>query len=126
MNLRTWWFAVGWLGVVAALAFSLGPATPQGPGHHADKLVHFAGYAMLMYWWAQLYISFPQRVRVGAALVLFGIVIEGLQGLTPTRQPDAWDVLANTIGIVMGGWIAYRSANLLQLCARYAPNSRSK
>lgn len=126
MSMRSLWLAVGWLGVVAALVLSLGPATPQGPGHHADKLVHFAGYAMLMYWWAQLYIRFPQRVRVGAALILLGIVIEWLQGLTPTRDPDAWDVLANTTGIMLGGWIAYRSANLLQFCSRYAPNSCNK
>ena len=124
MNLRTVWLALGWLGVVAALVFSLGPATPQGPGHHADKLVHLTGYATLMYWWAQLYVTLPQRVRVGAALVLLGIVIEWLQGLTPTRDPDVWDVLANTVGIAMGGWIAYRSANLLQLYSRYATNSR--
>lgn len=126
MNMHSLWLAVGWLGVVAALVFSLGPATPQGPGHHADKLVHFAGYAMLIYWWAQLYVTFPQRVRVGAALLMLGIVIEWLQGFTPSRELDVWDVLANTTGILFGGWIAYRSANLLQLCARYTPNPRGK
>ena len=126
MNLRTLWSGVGWFGVLAALVLSLKPAPPQVAVQYADKLVHLMGYATLMYWWAQLYISLPQRVRVGAALVLFGIVIEGLQGLTPTRKPDAWDVLANTIGIVMGGWIAYRSINLLQFCSRYAPKSRNK
>ena len=120
------WLGIGWLGVVAALVLSLGPATPEGTGQHADKLVHLAGYAMLMYWWAQLYVTLPQRVRIGAALVLLGIVIEGLQGLTPTREPDGWDMLANAMGIVLGGWIAYRSPNMLQLCARYALNSRSK
>ena len=120
------WLGIGWLGVLAALVFSLGPATPDGSLNHADKLVHLGGYAVLMYWWSQLYSSVPQRVQVGAALVLLGIVIEGLQGLTPTREPDAWDVLANTLGIVIGGWIAYRSVNLLQLCSRYAPKSRSK
>lgn len=126
MNIRSLWLAVGWLGVVAALVFSLGPATPEGTGQHIDKLVHLAGYAMLMYWWAQLYVTLQQRVRVGAALVLLGIAIEGLQGLTPTREPDGWDMLANTIGIVLGGWIAYRSGNLLKLCSRYAPSSRGK
>ena len=126
MKMRALWLGLGWLGVVAALVFSLGPATPDGTHNHADKLAHLVGYAALMYWWAQLYVTLPQRVRVGAALILLGIVIEWLQGLTPTREPDAWDVLANTTGILLGGWIAYRSANLLQLCARYAPNSRGK
>ena len=126
MRMRSLWLSIGWLGVVAALVLSLGPATPQGPGHQADKFVHLAGYATLMFWWAQLYVTLPQRVRLGAVLMLLSIAIEGLQGLTPTRKPDAWDVLANIIGILLGGWIAYRSANLLQLCSRYALKSRGK
>ena len=126
MKMRSLWLGIGWLGVVAALVLSLGPATPDGAENHADKLVHLAGYATLMYWWSQLYVTLAQRMRVGAALVLLGILIEGLQGLTPTREPDAWDVLANTIGILIGGWIAYRSANLLQLCSHYAQKSRSR
>ena len=124
--MRSLWLGLGWLGIVAALVLSLGPATPQGPVEHADKLVHLAGYATLMFWWAQLYITFPQRVRLAAALVLLGIAIEWLQGFTPTREPDAWDVLANTTGIILGGWIAYRSANLLQICSRPALKSRGK
>lgn len=126
MKMRSLWLGIGWLGVVAALVLSLGPASPDGVDNHADKVVHLAGYATLMYWWSQLYVTPAQRMRVGAALVLLGIAIEGLQGLTPTREPDAWDMLANTIGIVMGGWIAYRSANLLQLCSRYALKPRGK
>ncbi len=117
--MRSLCLGVGWLGVAAALVFSLGPATPQGPVEHADKLVHLAGYATLMFWWAQLYTAFPQRLRLAAALVLLGIAIEGLQGMTPTREPDVWDVLANTTGIVLGGWLAHHSVNLLQFCSRY-------
>ena len=124
--MRSLWLGVGWLGVVAALVLSLGPTAPQGPVEHADKLVHLAGYATLMFWWAQLYITFPQRVRLAAALVLLGIVIEGLQGFTPTRQPDVWDAVANTSGIMLGGWFATHSVNLLQLCSRHAFKSRGR
>jgi len=81
---------------------------------------------MLMYWWAQLYTTPAQRVRLAIALIMFGIAIEGLQGLTPTRTPEFGDVLANTAGILIGGWIAYRSANLLQLCSRHALRVRGK
>ena len=124
--MRSLWLGVAWLGVVAALVFSLTPATPEGTVGHADKLVHLAGYATLMFWWAQLYVTFPHRVRLAAALMLLGIAIEWLQGFTPTREPDAWDVLANTTGIILGGWIAYRSANLLQLCSRHVVKLRGK
>ena len=124
--MRSLWLGVGWLGVVTALVMSLGPAMPQGPVEHTDKLVHLAGYATLVFWWMQLYPGLPQRVRLAAALVLLGIVIEWLQGFTPTREPDVWDALANTAGVMLGGWVATHSVNLLQLCSRYAVKSRAK
>ena len=39
--------------------------------------------------------------------MLFGIVIEGLQGFTPDRMPDPLDALANTLGVLLG-WLTAR------------------
>ena len=69
----------------------------------------------------------PATLATCAAVVLFGIAIEGLQGLTPARQPDLLDALANSGGVLLG-WLAARLLpNLPQrLAARYAtlPASR--
>ncbi len=62
-----------------------------------------------MFWWAQLVIQ--KRWKLAVAVVLFGGVIELLQGLTPDRQPELLDALAN-IGGVLLGWLA----------ARFVPN----
>ncbi len=109
------WRLGGWLGVALTLAFSLGtPVLNEGSGH-ADKLVHLAGYAVLMFWWAQLVVA--RRWKLAAAVVLFGIAIELLQGLTPNRMPDMLDVLANSSGVLLG-WLAARlSPNLPQYFA---------
>jgi VanZ family protein len=99
------WRAGGWLGVVLTLLVSLMPPTLETSGGHADKIVHLAGYAVLMFWWAQLVTR--RRWKLALAVVLFGLAIELLQGLTPARQPDVLDALANSGGVLLG-WFAAR------------------
>ncbi|HMM46814.1 MAG TPA: VanZ family protein [Thiobacillaceae bacterium] len=99
------WRAIGWLGVAITLAVSLTPPLLDEGRAHTDKLVHLAGYAALMFWWAQVVAH--KRWRLAAAIGLFGIAIELLQGLTPNRHPDPADVLANGTGVLLG-WLAAR------------------
>ena len=101
---RLWW-AAGWFGVALTLVVSLTPPALDTSGSHADKLVHLAGYALLMFWWAQLVVR--ERWKLAVAVVLFGVAVELLQGLTPERQPDPADALANSIGVLLG-WLAAR------------------
>jgi len=101
---RLWW-AAGWLGIALTLAFSLLPPVLDSSSGHTDKIVHCAGYAVLMFWWAQLVPR--QRWKLAAAVVLLGVAIELLQGLTPNRQTDPLDALANSAGVVIG-WLAAR------------------
>lgn len=100
------WRWLGWLGIVITLVLSLMPPGPDNHVSHADKIVHLAGYTLLMFWWAQLVTR--QRWKLAFAVVIFGIVIELLQGLTPGRQPDVLDALANTSGVLLG-WLITRA-----------------
>ena len=108
------WKALGWLGIVVALVLSLTPPLVNDGGH-SDKIVHLSGYAVLMFWWAQIVVH--RRWRLALAVVLFGIAIELLQGLTPDRQPDVFDVLANTGGVLLGWLVAWILPNLPTLLA---------
>ncbi|MDT3706017.1 MAG: VanZ family protein [Thiobacillus sp.] len=101
---RLWW-AAAWLGVAIALVVSLMPPALDEHSGHADKVVHLAGYAVLMFWWAQLILV--RRWRLAVAVLLLGVAIELLQGLTPDRKPDILDVLANSAG-VLAGWLGAR------------------
>ena len=106
------WRACGWLGVAITLLISLIPPPFKEGIEHGDKLMHLAGYAVLMFWWAQLIVK--RRWRLALAVALFGIGIEWLQGFTPNRQTDALDALANVSGVLLG-WLAARlSPNLPQ------------
>jgi hypothetical protein len=99
------WRWLGWLGVVLTLVMSLIPPILNEGGGYADKIVHLTGYAVLMFWWAQLVTV--RRWKLAAAVMVFGAMIELLQGLTPDRQPDILDALANSSGVLFG-WLAAR------------------
>ena len=116
--LQQLWRGLGWLGVGITLVVSLMPPALDDSSGHTDKLVHLAGYAVLMFWWAQLVIE--RRWRLAVAIVLFGIAVEGLQGLTPDRQPDLLDALANTCGVLLG-WLAARLLPNLPLSLAMLP-----
>ncbi|HJX58241.1 MAG TPA: VanZ family protein [Thiobacillus sp.] len=99
------WRVLGWLGIVLTLVVSLMPPALDVSSGHGDKIVHLTGYALLTFWWAQLVTR--QRWKLAVAVVLFGIAVELLQGLTPDRQPDLLDALANSGGVLLG-WLAAR------------------
>ncbi len=108
------WVAIGWAGVAAGLVLSLWPNGVPLPVQVWDKAQHATGYFLLATWFTGLY---PRRryLLVGAACVLLGVGIEGLQALTPTRRAEFGDALANAVGVALalalawagfGGWAA--------------------
>ena len=109
-SLTRLWTMGGWLGIALTLALSLMPPTLGNDATHLDKVVHLSGYAVLMFWWAQLVIE--RRWKLAVAVALFGVSIELLQGLTPQRMPDPLDALANTAGVLLGWLVARVSPNL--------------
>ena len=75
-----------------------------------DKAQHAAGFAGLT---AVGLLAFPQRPwRLMLALLLFGGAIEVAQAATGWRQGDWLDLLADAVGIVIGGglfqWLGRR------------------
>jgi VanZ family protein len=97
------WLVVGWLLIIGALVANLMPAHDLPTmGGISDKTEHIVGYAVLSLWFAGIYPR-SRYPMIGVALLVMGIVIEGLQGAMHWgRQADIHDVYANTIGIVAG------------------------
>lgn len=70
------------------------------PVQGADKFEHLLAYGALMYWWGMVQ---PQRVRFWLIfLVLYGLALEGVQGLLPHRFMEWHDAVANVVGVVVG------------------------
>ncbi len=96
------WAALGALIMLWTLWMALRPdpgITVELP--YGDKWLHAFTFTCLMGWWGNLYCR--PKAQVGAALgcLAFGIFIEFAQWLSPPRDADPFDVLADAIGIVV-------------------------
>lgn len=117
--LRRFWHGIGWFGVVLLIYLSVTPQPPEIPVEEGDKIGHVAAYATLMFWWAQLLVTAPQRRRVAAALIALGIALEYVQGWTGWRSFDYFDMLADAFGVALGWLLACpRTPDLLALVGR--------
>ena len=97
--------AAGWAWAAAIVWLSLTPSLPQADVAHTDKLGHLAGYGLLMFWFCRLYPTRQTRVAYAAAFTVMGIGLELLQGHLGYRTYEVFDMLANTIGVLLG-WAA--------------------
>lgn len=89
---------------------------PQPPSNF-DKVVHVGGYFGLALLW-MLWELFRKPFRdktivikrllvVSFMVIIYGIFIEFLQGiLTTYRTADGWDIVANTLGVLLALGVA--------------------
>jgi VanZ family protein len=88
---------------------SLLPIDPASvPG--SDKFHHFIAYASLMFAWCLVRPATTLRpqVALAALCVAMGLAIECAQGLTGYRFFEWLDVLANSLGVMLG-WLCFRA-----------------
>lgn len=87
------------LAVVAVL--SLLPAADLPDPGISDKLSHFLVYGALAVLGRAAYLRAPWApILIG--LVLYGVLMEGLQGFVPSRTVSGLDALANALGVMSG------------------------
>ena len=103
---RLLWHAIGAILVLFVIYQSLTPAPLEVEVGSGNQLGHFAAYATLMGWHAQLHAGRGRRLGIALAFAVMGIVLEWLQGLTGYRTMDAWDAVANACGVALGWAIA--------------------
>lgn len=93
--------------IIAILSLSATPKIKLGLGvKSADKYLHFIAYFSLASIW---YFALKDRINklvfkffVPLALILYGIILEGLQsGLTTYRTGDVYDAIANATGVLV-------------------------
>ena len=97
------WLAGSWLLVGLVVYLSLTPHPPEPFSFsNADKLEHGIAYGSLALWFCQIYLSTRSRVFVLAALIGLGIGLEFVQGWTGYRTFDVRDMVANSIGVMLG------------------------
>lgn len=94
------WVALGLAIMAWTLWMALRPdprialAVPDG-----DKLLHAFAFTCLMGWWGNVYAGRRQRAWAALGCLAFGGFIEFAQWLSPPRDADPFDVLADAVGI---------------------------
>ncbi|WP_156877288.1 VanZ family protein [Salinimicrobium terrae] len=87
----------------------------------SDKMLHLGAYFGLGMLWMLFWLFsfkedkfFKNIVVISIISIAFGIFIEVLQDtMTSYRQLDLYDILANTIGVVLAGILAWNLRNYL-------------
>jgi VanZ family protein len=97
--------ALGWAWVAAIVWLSLTPSPPKVDFEQSDKLGHFLAYGSLMLWFCLLYAPTKARVGYAAGFIAMGVGLEFIQGMLGYRTYEVFDMLANTIGVLLG-WAA--------------------
>lgn len=105
-----WLWLSGWLlGLALLLWFSLTPQPLLLPMAQGDKLEHLLSYAVLAGYAGALFAGWRARIAAALALMLLGVLLEWLQGLTSYRLADPYDAIANGIGVLLGMAVAMTS-----------------
>jgi len=100
-----------WLAVLATLGvaiLSLGAVPKLNIGldlKSSDKYLHFIAYfSLCLLWFFALKDRLHRyifRILIPLGLILYGIILEGMQGgLTTYRTADIYDAIANTAGVL--------------------------
>jgi VanZ family protein len=102
-----------WPALVLVMWGELTPHPPDLEAHVWDKLLHFTAYFGLSAMAAVALRARSQALWTTLALILFGGILEVLQGFTG-RDPSFYDELANTLGAVSGAGFGWALIKLLQ------------
>lgn len=92
----------GWGWAAAIVWLSLAPSLPEAEFAYGDKAGHLAAYGLLMFWFAQLYLTGKARIAYAAGFVALGVVLEFAQGALVYRSYDVDDMYANAVGVALG------------------------
>ena len=88
--------------VAGIVWLSLTPSPPKVDFEHSDKVGHLLAYSSLMFWFAQLYVARKARLAYAAGFAAMGVALEFIQGSTGYRDFEAYDMLANGTGVILG------------------------
>jgi len=100
------WLLLGWFAVFLLIYQSLNPSPPKLPEWPlADKMAHFMVYAWIMLWFGFVYTPGKKYLLLGLSLVLLGVALELLQGVSGYRSAEVSDASFNALG-VFAGWLA--------------------
>jgi len=112
LKLRFLWLAIGYALVMLVVFLSLtsDPVSLEMDFPNQDKFFHALAYFSLMAWFSQIYHDRFQRNMIALVFIFMGVTLEYLQGFNPNRYFDIADMVANSVGVVLGFSLALTGA----------------
>lgn len=99
LKLASLWYLAGASMLIAVAVLSVVPLPDTGVN---DKFSHLITYSVLSAWFSLLVVRRRSLLWVAGGLIGYGALLEGLQGLTDYRFPEFADLVANSVGVVIG------------------------
>lgn len=100
--LGVWRFIV-FLNIGTVIYLSLMPAPEQmGQFFGMDKIMHILAYSFCMFWAGLCFKGKKNTVIFSTGLILMGIMLEIVQGMTGYRSMSIFDAAANSVGVFTG------------------------
>ena len=97
------WLVAGLVLLAFGLVSALSPVPAVVGAVFNDKLLHATGFLVFMLWFGGVIEArFAPFLVVG--LSSYGLLIELLQSLTPARQAEVLDLVADVAGVLLG-WV---------------------
>lgn len=109
------WLVAGLMLLALGLVSALSPMLSVVPLSLNDKLMHTAAFLFFMLWFGGVFETRFAPVVV-VALSAYGLLIELLQSLTPTRQAEPLDLVSDVAGVLLG-WVL-SAAGLSRWCVK--------
>ena len=107
------------VGLVVLAFIALGPARWQPRSGIGWEIDHFVGYCVIT---LVCCVAWPRPLLVGGALMLFAVVLEGLQAFMPDRSSYYLAAVYSACGVAAGALIA----GLVILAWRRIQSNRAK
>ncbi|MBE9516130.1 MAG: VanZ family protein [Proteobacteria bacterium] len=98
---RNVWLGLAWLWVAVVIYLSLTTISIPTVISWQDKAGHIGLYAILMWWFMQLYHKRHYWI-IALGLLLLGAALEFGQSFHPMRHMDYHDMIANGAGVLLG------------------------
>jgi len=105
--------ALGWTCVAGIVWLSLTPSPPSVGFETSDKAGHFLAYGLLMLWFCLLYSKPITRLAYAVGFVAMGVGLEFFQGALGHRTYEMVDIVADTIGVLLGWGLALMLGKLV-------------
>lgn len=112
LKLRFLWLCIGYalIALVVYLSLTSSPVDTGLSFPYQDKVFHAFAYFVLMAWFAQIYHDRFQRNLIAVMFIIMGVTLEYLQSFDPNRFYEYGDMVANTMGVVIGLLLALTAA----------------